>query len=598
MLATSSAIDAICSCVARAAARPAVPTSSTRRASNISSRVNPWSAAKKRSGPSAKRGGPSGINVPEPCRACITPIACRERSPERSEGRLIPIWRARSRSGGKRSPGFRRPASISRRTCLTTCPPAALSSSGSEVVVRPFFMPQLNWFEPSYRRQRPPVKCANRSRSAWQRQHRFLGCRLVRQDASGRRLQRSLRAAAQRRSGADGGTEAGDFQTVSRHPVHLLPAGSVNRAPSCIRRAALRSIHHRVRALLGDLDGRRFGLLFIEEEGLRLTLQNQSALGSQELLGVMVKLVGLDGGEGRGPPFWIVESCVNVVVDLPTVLVAVNSAAGIYRGGLRVEKPIGHRYLMTPKLGHQSSRVAPIHAPIQQVLPVRITPGLWIKRRGWRFLVPPPRAVSVPNEPGKIDIPEHSGSDDVQIRGLIHRVVEALVADFEHSPIPRRRGEHSLSAGDVPGHHFLAQDMLASVQAPHRDVRMRPERRGNQNRLNIFLGEDVLPIPIEARFRPAVLRQAVHRPLQPFGIDVTQGPEVDEFLATLAQQQPAFIARSNHRGLDGPTSKRTFQRNGGAQGGQCRSTDEGFQEISSTYRFLFWGQSHESKVES
>ena len=61
MLVTSSAIRAMCSGVARSAASPAVPTSRTRRASNISSRVKPWSAARKRSGPSPSFGGPSAM---------------------------------------------------------------------------------------------------------------------------------------------------------------------------------------------------------------------------------------------------------------------------------------------------------------------------------------------------------------------------------------------------------------------------------------------------------------------------------------------------------------------------------------------------------
>ena len=50
MLVTSSAMAATCSPVARVALRPATPTSISRRASNISSRVKPCSAARKCSG--------------------------------------------------------------------------------------------------------------------------------------------------------------------------------------------------------------------------------------------------------------------------------------------------------------------------------------------------------------------------------------------------------------------------------------------------------------------------------------------------------------------------------------------------------------------
>ena len=97
------------------------PTSSTRRASNISSFVNPCSAAMKLSGPVASVGGPSVMNVPAPWRACTTPIADSACSPARTDGRLTPICTASSRSGGSRSPGRSSPCSISARTCATTC---------------------------------------------------------------------------------------------------------------------------------------------------------------------------------------------------------------------------------------------------------------------------------------------------------------------------------------------------------------------------------------------------------------------------------------------------------------------------------------------
>ena len=108
---SSSAIPAMCSPVARSAASAAAPTSSMRRASYIWSRVKPWSAARNSSGALPRCGGPSTMNVPAPRREVMMPIACSVRSPDRSEGRLTPIFRASSRSGGRRSPGPRRPAS-------------------------------------------------------------------------------------------------------------------------------------------------------------------------------------------------------------------------------------------------------------------------------------------------------------------------------------------------------------------------------------------------------------------------------------------------------------------------------------------------------
>ena len=74
-----------CSAVARSAARPAAPTSRIRRASYISSRVNPCSAARKLNGSLPSDGGPSGMYVPDPCRDWTTPIAARALRPARTD---------------------------------------------------------------------------------------------------------------------------------------------------------------------------------------------------------------------------------------------------------------------------------------------------------------------------------------------------------------------------------------------------------------------------------------------------------------------------------------------------------------------------------
>ncbi len=70
MPATSSAIVAIWSGVARSAARPATAISSACRASNISAEVKPWSEAIRRRGLLSSEGGPSALTtkVPAPCR--------------------------------------------------------------------------------------------------------------------------------------------------------------------------------------------------------------------------------------------------------------------------------------------------------------------------------------------------------------------------------------------------------------------------------------------------------------------------------------------------------------------------------------------------
>ncbi len=116
MLAISSATLARSSPVARSAARATAPTSSTCRASNISDRVKPCSAAMKLSGSVPSTGGPSVMNVPAPWRACTTPMAASACKPARTLGRLTPICDASTRSGGNRPPGFSSPRSIIART--------------------------------------------------------------------------------------------------------------------------------------------------------------------------------------------------------------------------------------------------------------------------------------------------------------------------------------------------------------------------------------------------------------------------------------------------------------------------------------------------
>src|SRR5471032_226385 len=129
---TASAIAARSSLVARSAARPTTPTSSTRRDSNISPSLNPWSAARYRSGSLPSVGGPTATNVPAPCRVSTTPRAASDCSAARTVGRLTPTCVARSRSAARRWPERRSPASIKRRTYATTCSVA----SGSDGLPR------------------------------------------------------------------------------------------------------------------------------------------------------------------------------------------------------------------------------------------------------------------------------------------------------------------------------------------------------------------------------------------------------------------------------------------------------------------------------
>src|SRR5437764_15368584 len=97
---------------------------------------------------------------------------------------------------------------------------------------------------------------------------------------------------------------------------------------------------------------------------------------------------------------------------------------------------------------------------------------------GRRLLAfPPPVAVAMPGEPHVVHVAEYAWFDDAVERSLVHRVVVSLVADFEDAAVLLGRGLHPLAAGDVPRHHLLAEDVLACVEAPARNLGVHPERR-------------------------------------------------------------------------------------------------------------------------
>ena len=169
--AISSDMVARLSPVARSAARPAAATSSTRRASNMSSRVNPWRAAIRLRGPVDSFGGPAVMKLPAPWRDSTTPTAASERRPARTEGRLTLIWRASSRSAGRRSPGLSCPVWMSFSMCMTTRSAASGSSrrrSGAGACVRTSYWSYLMGtagFE-SARMIGPRIRSVNRKHSA------------------------------------------------------------------------------------------------------------------------------------------------------------------------------------------------------------------------------------------------------------------------------------------------------------------------------------------------------------------------------------------------------------------------------------------------
>src|SRR5262249_11184489 len=95
-----------------------------------------------------------------------------------------------------------------------------------------------------------------------------------------------------------------------------------------------------------------------------------------------------------------------------------------------------------------------------------------------------------------------------------------------------------------------------------------------------------------ARFGPAVFRQSARRPGQAVRVDVAQGSQIDELLATLSQQQSTLVSGADQRRLDRPTGGRLPGLRGGAQRGKGGCADQRLEKVSSSNGFLFWRQVH------
>ncbi len=122
-----------------------------------------------------------------------------------------------------------------------------------------------------------------------------------------------------------------------------------------------------------------------------------------------------------------------------------------------------------------------------------------------------------------VDVAEYPGLDDPLVGGLVHRVVVALVANLEHAVVAQRGGAHAFTALQVPRHHLLAQDVLAGVETPDRELRMGPERRRHDDGLDILLLQHLAPVRVVTRRGHAVAGKHGIGQLQLCRVDVAEG---------------------------------------------------------------------------
>jgi len=91
-----------------------------------------------------------------------------------------------------------------------------------------------------------------------------------------------------------------------------------------------------------------------------------------------------------------------------------------------------------------------------------------------------------------INLAERARFHHALVRGLVDRVVVALVADLEQLVVPARGVRHGLVALARLGHHLLAQHVLAGVEASGDDLGVHPQRRRGDDRLEVLVLEHVL----------------------------------------------------------------------------------------------------------
>ena len=121
--------------------------------------------------------------------------------------------------------------------------------------------------------------------------------------------------------------------------------------------------------------------------------------------------------------------------------------------------------------------------------------------------------------------------------------------------------------------------MLARLQAADGHLCVVPQRRGDDDRLDVLFGQHVPPLFVLARRRPARLHDAVARFVPALRVDVAHRPQVDELLPALPEQGLAVEAGPDEAGLYRPPPLRPAQRGGRAESQERGDTRQRLHEV-------------------
>ena len=191
-----------------------------------------------------------------------------------------------------------------------------------------------------------------------------------------------------------------------------------------------------------------------------------------------------------------------------------------------------------------------------------------------------------------VHVAQQAGPHDVLVGGLVLRCVETGVPDLEHAVVLPGGLGHLPAAFLVVRHHLLDEDVLARLQAPDGHFGVVPQRRRDDDGLDVLLGQHVAPLFVLARRRPSPLHKAVTRFVPALRVDVAHRSEVDELLLALAEQGLAVEAGADEAGLDGTAPPRPAQRGGRAQGHQRGDTCQRLHEVPPAQGDFFGSERH------
>jgi len=385
--------------------------------------------------------------------------------------------------------------------------------------------------------------------------------------------------------------------TALSGPVDALlrPGGP---PPRRVGGPALRGVGHRPGSPGRGLHGRGFLVpALVEQVGLGLPAQDQGRPGAVVGLVVMVGLVRFDRGEDGGAPERILEGRVDVVRDLASlVLPAVDPARAQHRLGAGPEIPVGDVDLVAGQLGHEALRVLPVEAPVHEMVEGRIAPARGVEVRRGRLFLAAPGAVPMPHEARVVDLAQAARLDDPLVGGLVDRIVEALVADLEQATALLRRLLHATAALGIPGHHLLAEDVLARLQAARGDLGVQPERQGEDDRFEVLLLEHRLPVVVVLGRRRSCLGQHLVGLLEPARVDVAHGPNRRVRRVGLAEKDAALAAQAHVAHPDRSAPNGSPGERGRAQSGQGRGGGHRFEEVAPSQLLLFGGEVHDASA--